>query len=400
MKKLLIIVAVCLTVLACKQEKPLADGRYRINGTITGLENGEIYLINQPIDTIQVEDGAFVIEHDIKDSVKLIHLSKINSNRPNQGEFVSIFVEPTEMTLNIDYEGFSEAKLSGSKTQDDQYMLQAILDKISEDYKEEKNHFDAVRKKYQEASNAGASDEELEAIKYEDDEARGKLAPMWEKQSEATLQFIKDNPKSFVSFQSFLFQISKLKYAEAKAILDQLNPEYLKTDLGKDISQKVDNLQKGIPGAKAANFETVDINGDSLKLADFKGKYLLIDFWASWCVPCRKGNPHLISLYNKYHSQGLEILGVSDDDRAYDKWKKAVEKDGIGIWHHVLRGLEYKEGTNQRINKDKDISDAYNIHSLPTKILVDPNGVIVGRYGGGGGTDDDMDKDLAEIFNQ
>ncbi|MBD0833379.1 TlpA family protein disulfide reductase, partial [Aestuariibaculum sediminum] len=137
-----------------------------------------------------------------------------------------------------------------------------------------------------------------------------------------------------------------------------------------------------------------------LKLADFKGKYLLIDFWASWCVPCRKGNPHLISLYHKYHSKGLEILGVSDDDRAHDKWKNAVEKDGIGIWHHVLRGLEYKEGTYQRINKDKDISDAYNIHSLPTKILVDPNGVIVGRYGGGGGTDDDMDKDLAEIFNQ
>ncbi|AXP82174.1 Thiol-disulfide oxidoreductase ResA [Mariniflexile rhizosphaerae] len=400
MKKIITLVAVCIAVLACKQEKPLEDGNYRINGTVTGLENGEVYLINYPdVDTVIVKNGKFTIENNIKEKVQALYMAKSpNLQQMKREEVASLLIEPKIMDLDLNYQDFSKSKLTGSISQDDQYRLDKIRIEIADNYKEEQNYFDSVREKYSEAAKAGASEEELEAIKYEDNDARGKLEPMWEKQKEATLQFIKDNPKSYVSLQSLRYQISDLKYNEAKAILEQLNPAYLKTELGKGIINDIEKLRIGIPGAKAANFETVDINGDSLKLDDFKGKYVLIDFWASWCVPCRKGNPHLISLYNKYHPKGLEILGVSDDDRAHDKWKKAVEKDGIGIWHHVLRGLEYKKGTYERINMDKDISDSYNIHTLPTKILVGPDGIIVGRYGGGGEDDAAMDAKLAELF--
>ncbi|MNE72996.1 Thiol-disulfide oxidoreductase ResA [compost metagenome] len=123
---------------------------------------------------------------------------------------------------------------------------------------------------------------------------------------------------------------------------------------------------------------------------------MLLDFWASWCAPCRKGNPHLISLYSKYKDKGLEIIGISDDDSNLAAWKKAVEQDKIGIWKHVLRGLKR---TSKGYDKSEDISEPYAIHSLPTKILVDKNGVIIGRYGGGGENDEAMDKKLAEIFN-
>ncbi|WP_299549208.1 TlpA disulfide reductase family protein [Seonamhaeicola sp.] len=401
MKYILKILAITLLVAGCKTEKTLEPNHYRIKGTVNGLDQGEIYLLSFPnsIDTIPIKNGTFTIEKALENIVGSVYLSKdANLRNMDQKLAASFFVEPVIMELNLDYNNFSMSKLSGSKTQDDQYRLDAIRKEIAANYKEEQAHFEAVRKKYNEAAAAGASEEELEKIKYEDNDARGQLAPMWEKQGEATLQFIKDNPKSFVSVQSLMFQLSDMTYDEAKALFDQFNPEHLKVGFGIRLANEIENMQKGIPGAVAGNFNTVDINGNPLTLADFKGKYLLIDFWASWCVPCRKGNPHLIELYKKYHLKGLEILGVSDDDRNHDKWRKAVEKDQIGIWHHVLRGLELDPNTRQQINKHKDISEGYNISSLPTKILVDPDGIIIGRYGSGGGTDADMDRDLAELF--
>ncbi|RYG08102.1 MAG: TlpA family protein disulfide reductase, partial [Chitinophagaceae bacterium] len=139
----------------------------------------------------------------------------------------------------------------------------------------------------------------------------------------------------------------------------------------------------------------IDIGGKPLSLADFKGKYVLLDFWASWCVPCREGNPHLKKLYAQYKNKGLEIIGVSDDDSKPYAWKAAVAQDQIGMWKHVLRGLKRVGDTYDRTN---DISENFGIHTLPTKILIDRNGKIVGRYGGGGESDEAMDKKLAEIF--
>jgi glutathione peroxidase-family protein len=102
-----------------------------------------------------------------------------------------------------------------------------------------------------------------------------------------------------------------------------------------------------------------------------------------------------LSLYGKYKEKGLEIVGVSDDDSALDAWRTAVAKDQIGVWRHVLRGLKR---TATGFDKSTDISGPYGIHSLPTKILIDKEGMIIGRYGGGGEGDDAMDKKLAELF--
>jgi thiol-disulfide isomerase/thioredoxin len=146
----------------------------------------------------------------------------------------------------------------------------------------------------------------------------------------------------------------------------------------------------------AKDFTALDINGKSLQLSDFKGKYVLLDFWASWCVPCRKGNPHLKELYAKYQSKGCEVIGVSDDDRNHDAWKKAVDQDGLP-WHQVLRGLDIDKKM-RGIKNESDISEKYGINSLPTQILIDATGKIIGRYGGGGEPHEALDKKLADIF--
>jgi thiol-disulfide isomerase/thioredoxin len=112
---------------------------------------------------------------------------------------------------------------------------------------------------------------------------------------------------------------------------------------GKEIAKEIDQLRSGSPGSIAKDFSATDLNGRKFTLSDLKGKYILIDFWASWCVPCRKSMPHVKELYARYKDKGLEIIGVSDDDNNQAAWKKAVDKDGTGIWHNVLRGLDWEK---------------------------------------------------------
>jgi thiol-disulfide isomerase/thioredoxin len=164
-------------------------------------------------------------------------------------------------------------------------------------------------------------------------------------------------------------------------------------------TQIKDDLPIGIPGSTAASFSTIDINGKPIKLSDFKGKYVLLDFWASWCVPCRKSNPHLIEIYHQYKAKGFDIIGVSDDDTRQMQWRNAVKHDSTGIWHQILRGAG-KITAQKSSGNSKDLHQLYSIQSLPTKILIDPTGKIIGRYGDNDTTDDDLDKKLKEIFKE
>jgi len=402
MKNILAILMTILTIVGCKTEKPLEDGMYRIKGTISGITDGVIYVSRKENkERIEIKKGEFRIEQQIKEPVIRIYLSKNKENLyMDAKEGLSLYVEPGIMDLQLDYNDFSNSKLTGSKAQDDLYHLDSLTKKAEKGYEKVLADFATVAEEYKKAIASGASEEDLKVIKYKYNECREKLAPMRKKKEDITLQFIKDNPKSYINVESLTMLLRNLKYKEAKALYDQLNPDYLDNEQGKRLTKNIKDMQKGIPGTIAGSFNTVDINGDPLKLDDFKGKYLLIDFWASWCVPCRKGNPHLIELFKKYNPKGLEILGVSDDDRNHDAWRKAVKEDGIGIWHHVLRGLKVQNGRIDFTDTSTDISDGYNIGALPTKILVGPDGVIVGRYGAGGGNDEDMDRDLAALFDK
>lgn len=377
-----------------------AQGKYKIDGTITGLSDGKIYVFaGSKVDSIQVTKGKFQISGELNYPVENIAVAKSSNRRKlDQKSYLSFFIEPVSMSAQIDYADFSKGKLKGSKTQDDSYRYNAVTEKVQSKYKKELDYFDVIRKKYNEAATAKKGEEVLEAIKYEDNDARGRLEPMYKEIEQVSLTFIKDNSQSYYSMFLLRFSLRNIKYAEAKSIYDTFNPKYKNGELSKELAAEIEDMKKGISGAIAGPFNTKDINGNPLKLEDFKGKYVLIDFWASWCVPCRKGNPHLLKLYSEYQPKGLEILGVSDDDRDHEKWKKAVEKDGIGVWKHVLRGLQYKEGTHEKINIDQDISEGYNISTLPTKILVGPDGIIVARYDGSEEDDKKMDQDLATIF--
>jgi len=133
----------------------------------------------------------------------------------------------------------------------------------------------------------------------------------------------------------------------------------------KNIKQKIQLAGAFLPGAVAPDFAQITPEGDSLSLSDLRGKVVLVDFWASWCGPCRRENPHVKKIYDKYKDKGFDILGVSLD-RKKESWERAIEQDGLP-WHHIsdLKGWK------------NSVALMYNVSSIPHTILLDQEGRIV-----------------------
>ncbi|HEU4553875.1 MAG TPA: TlpA disulfide reductase family protein [Chitinophaga sp.] len=137
-------------------------------------------------------------------------------------------------------------------------------------------------------------------------------------------------------------------------------------------------------GTPAHDFTQQDVNGNQVRLSSFKGKYVLIDFWASWCGPCRAENPNVLKAYNRYKDKGFDILGVSLDVQGQeDAWKKAIEKDGL-TWTQVWDAKGF----------DNAAAKLYGVSSIPQNFLVDPKGIIIAKNLRG----DALEKKLAEVI--
>ncbi len=145
-------------------------------------------------------------------------------------------------------------------------------------------------------------------------------------------------------------------------------------------------------GSTAPSFEKIGYDSTSVNLDIInKNNYVLLDFWGSWCAPCRASHPALIKLYKKYHSSNFNIVGIASDDENIASWKKAITQDSIYIWPNILTGY-----STQSNAKSKSLSELYYVKIFPTKILVDINGKIIGRYSGD--NFEELEKQLKAIY--
>jgi thiol-disulfide isomerase/thioredoxin len=198
--------------------------------------------------------------------------------------------------------------------------------------------------------------------------------------------FISSHPNSFLSL--LLFQEKYLPYnfnVDTAAAKFALLPLSLReSTFGKELQEMIDNTRKTAIGSMAADFTESDPTGKKVSLSDFRGRYVLVDFWASWCGPCRAENPNYLRIYNKYKDKNFTILGVSlDDEKGRKAWLGAVEQDKLP-WTQIseLKGFKSKSAV------------LYSIAGIPTNFLIDPNGKIVGKNLMG----EELDKTLSTLI--
>jgi len=377
MKKLFISLSAILVLFSCN---PKAN--YTINGTVTGIADGtQITLFrienHKPVamDSVIVTDGIFKLHGYLP--VERYYLST-----PNVKNAFGFFVAGTNETMDIvlDGENLPNSTISGSALNDTyaNYLqeLQVITAQISElvtnYYAEVKVVKEDKKLKEAEKEKKLAKLEEKIDIEYE---------LLDNQKNELIKSFVFANADNVVG-QSVLMQAPYvLNSEELTAFVADIKDR--KTILAKRIIERLDNVNNSTDGKPFINVELPDCDDQVVQLSTRvgKGNYVLVDFWASWCGPCRRENPNVVAMYEKYHEKGLDIVGISRD-RAKEPWLEAIEKDGL-VWHHVWD----KEGV---------AAQKYAVDFIPTLFLISPEGNIVTR----GLHGETLRDKLAEIFGE
>ena len=387
---------ILILISSCTSQSDKNFKKFTFQGEINGQDSGIIVLTYTPnettiYDTAKIENGKFVFTGTIFEP------TWATLNGRNRSDRVFVYLEPQKMKISLSKDKFTEYKMTGSKTQNDFDLLNKMEnpfhDRISMLRKQYNNISDSIKN-----SKNGSEKILLEKKAEEID----KLSTQTKKKIDSTeIKFVSENPKSFYT----IVQLSMLEANEvisldtAKAIFNRLDNSLRKSSYGKDIIEDIRKKENNRIGNQAPDFKALDLNQQTVTLSQFKGKSIvLLDFWASWCVPCRESIPHLKTIYKKYHSKGFEIIAVSEDLNR-KAWINAVEQDSTGMWYQIPIAEKYAAGPSQITNDD--IYQNYFIQAIPVQILIDKNGKIIYRHVGYSKESEELlDKQLSQIFDK
>ncbi|MFT5753928.1 MAG: peroxiredoxin [Flavobacterium sp.] len=356
MKKIALIVFAALTVMSCKK-----DG-YEITGLAKGVENGKkVYLETQnetgpvTLDTAVVESEKFKFDGKLKEGIELafVRIETLNGTVP-------MVLENGDISIDFNKDTIQNSKIGGTKN-NDKFQL----------YNNESQVIYKKMMKFQEAN----QQKMMAAQQAQDTATVSVLMKDFNKfQDDMNVQsksFISKNPDAFISallLENFLMRNS-LSPEEVKGYYEKLDKSIVDTKSGKNIKKMLDAMTSVNIGSMAPDFSAPSPDGKMISLKESMGKVTLIDFWASWCGPCRQENPNVVAMYNELHEKGLNIIGVSlDKEGDSQKWKDAIAKDGL-TWNHISNLKHWKE----------PIAEQYNVKSIPATFLLDASGKIVAK---------------------
>ena len=379
MKKytLLFIAIMSIGILAsCNNEEKIPENSYVVNGHITGATKGFVFIKartesgwntidSTAIDSISANKGHFkMIGHVDNNS-----LSYLTSDAFRGG--IPIFIENTSIEIEINKDSIADAQIIGTKSQeiyDHAKVKMGDFDKIWQDF-----YYNTYR--YMTDEEKAKNEEYLNTI-YDSAQVQKK---------EFLLDHIKANTDNYAVCQIIIEQEQALGEEKMMEAYELLSDTALKSTIGNQLTERIIIIKKTAIGQTLIDFTMNDTEGNPVKLSEASaGKYLLVDFWAAWCSPCRAENPNVLANYNKYHAKGFDVLGVSFDEKE-DNWLKAVKDDQLP-WLQISD----LKGWNNAAGK------LYGIRSIPQNILLNPEGVIIAKNLRG----DALGQKLEELFNQ
>lgn len=350
--------AILTTLLTFTVLTVLGQSNVTIEGRIKDLPAGQtVYLTSLSTstkDSAVTASGRFTISTYVKPGEANGYILQIGrAYNSNNGMFV--YLDEGKVSIDGNGPGFKDAKATGTPAQHDFNSLYAEMDKVPQLQRRKELH-ERSGELYRKDSVA------YRALQPE-------LQQMREAESAFKINWVKAHPSSPISAYLITTLGADIKLPEKEALYNSLDESARNNAPAKELAKGFRAAKAAVIGKAAPLFSQNDTIGKAVNLADFKGKYVLVDFWASWCVPCRAENPNVVKAFKQYQSRNFTVLGVAfeqPDDK--DKWMKAIQDDKL-TWTHVS-DLSFWDNAAGRL---------YGIRSIPANVLIGPDGVILAR---------------------
>ena len=360
MNKFCLVIVTALLLISCSKE---AD--FKITGTTPDIKNGTNVFLQKidannrlaNVDTTVIKEGKFVFDPEQVTNPEMMILSFENL----QGNIILI-AENQEITVDAYKDSLYTSKIKGGAEND---FFKVYYDDVVASNKEKQKLQQEGAMAMQGGDTAKVSiiRNEFDAINNADKRRR--------------IALVEEHPSEFVSviILSDLVGTRIIEADEAEKLFNSLDKNLQEIDKGVKLKEMIAQLKAAESAAaqaeignKAPDFTAPTPDGTQLSLSDAMGKkFTIIDFWASWCKPCRAENPNVVSVYNKYHDKGLNIISVSlDREAAKDKWLTAIENDQMS-WYHVSNLMEWQD----------PVARKYGVTAIPATYLLDENGIII-----------------------
>jgi peroxiredoxin len=345
MKKLVFVLLI-LPVLGFCQQKP----QFTITGTITGFpDNVDVKLANSNDNTELASGKMSKGKFELKGSVDepILCLLTIGTETPQY-----LFAENKKITIIGTKADLKDLKVLGSASHKDFMQFQQTFNPI----------FSSLN------STAGLMRITPQGPQYDSlSKKYGSYAVLAQLEVD---KFVESKPKSFVSpFILFVTADLDNDIVKMEKRYNKLDVSIQNSAVGKNLHSYIDYYKVGTVGSQALDFTQPDTTGTPVALSAFRGKYVLVDFWASWCGPCRAENPTVVENYKNFRQKNFTVLSVSlDKPDGKDNWLAAIHRDGLA-WTHVS-DLKYWNNAAAQL---------YHVTSIPSNILVDPSGKIIGK---------------------